>query len=167
MTEHQEKAYERIIHRVDESLGKVEKVTLESLKYDIDQAIEFEEDVEELTRQEVSLLGTYLKRDLSSLSRYMSSTGKEIADWLKFDAGLLERKLLSLLMSVADKSVTEQQQLEEQLAEHTEEVYMAGEYVLPGTFLCDNCDVEQEFIKPGFLMNCSECGGDQFRRGSN
>lgn len=167
MTERHEKAYDRIIHRVEESLGKAEKVTLDGLKYDIDQAIEFEEDVEELTRQEISLLGAYLKRDLNSFSRYMSSTGKEIADWLKFDAALLERKLLSLLMSVADKSVKEQQELEEQLAEHADEVYMAAEYVLLGTFVCDNCGTEQEFIKPGFLMNCSECGGDKFRRASN
>jgi hypothetical protein len=167
MTERHEKAYQRIIHRVEESLGEAEKVTREELKHGIDQAIEFEEDVEELTRQEVSLLGTYLKRDLNNFSRYMSATGKEVADWLKFDAVLLERKLLSLLMSVADKSATEQLELEEQLAEHEEEVYVAAEYVLPGTFLCDNCNAEQEFIKPGFLMNCTECGSDKFRRGSN
>ncbi|MEH6358531.1 MAG: hypothetical protein V7745_06045 [Pseudomonadales bacterium] len=167
MTERHEKAYERIIHRVEESLGDAEKVTREELKHGIDQAIEFEGDVEELTRQEVSLLGTYLKRDLNNFSRYMGDTGKEIADWLKFDVILLERKLLSLLMSVADKSVTEQLELEEELAEHTEEVYVAAEYILPGTFLCDNCNAEQEFIKPGFLMNCTECGSDKFRRGSN
>lgn len=167
MTEQHEKAYERIIHRVEESLGKAEDVTLESLKHDIDQAIEFEEDVEELTRQELSLLGAYLKRDLKGLNRFMDSTGKGLAEWLKFDIGLLENKLLSMLKQVADKTIIEQQQLGEKLDEQDEEVYMSNEYVLPGTFICNNCETEQEFIKPGFLMSCDECGGDQFQRSSN
>jgi Zinc-ribbon containing domain len=167
MTEHHEKAYERIVHRVEESLGKAEKVTLEELKHGIDQAIEFEEDVEELTKQEVSLLGAYLKRDLKNLNRFMGQTGKGLADWLKFDMGLLENKLQSMLKQVADKSIIEQHQLEEELAEHDEEVYVSNEYVLAGTFVCNNCETEQEFIKPGFLMSCAECGGDQFQRTSH
>lgn len=167
MTERHEKAYERIIHRVEASLGKAEEVTLEGLKYDIDQAIEFEADVEELTRQEISLLGAYLKRDLKSLNRFMGVTGKGLAEWLKFDVGLLENKLRGMLKQVADKTVVERQLLDEELAEHDEEVYMSNEYVLPGTFVCDNCETEQEFIKPGFLMSCEECGGDQFQRSSN
>lgn len=167
MTEHHEKAYERIIHRVEESLEKAEEVTLEELKHGIDQAIEFEEDVEELTKQEISLLGAYLKRDLESLNRYIGQTGKGLAEWLKFDMDLLGNKLRSLLNQVADKSVVELQGLEEELAEHGEEVYTSNEYVLAGTFVCTNCDAEQEFIKPGFLMSCSECGGDQFQRSSH
>ncbi|MEZ5524538.1 MAG: zinc ribbon-containing protein [Pseudomonadales bacterium] len=166
MTEHHEKAYERIIHRVEESLDKAEEVTFETLKQEIDQAIEFEEEVEELTKQEISLLGAYLKRDLKDLSRFMGQTGKGLAEWLKFDMGLLENKLKSLLKQVADKSTLEQHQLEEELTEHDQEVYASGEYVLVGTFVCTNCDAEQEFIKPGFLMSCQECGGDQFLRAS-
>jgi len=167
MTEHHEKAYERIIHRVEESLGKAEEVTLEELKHGIDQAIEFEEDVEELTRQEASLLGAYLKRDLKDLNHFMGQTGKGLAEWLKFDMALLGEKIQSLLKQVADKTVVEQQQLEEELAEHNEEIYMSAEYVLARTFVCVNCDAEQEFIKPGFLMSCSECGSDQFQRSSH
>ena len=166
MTEQHEKAYERIIHRVEETLGKAEQVTLEELKHGIDQAIEFEEDVEELTRQEISLLGAYLKRDVKNLNSFMSKTGKGLAEWLKFDIGLLENKLQSMLKQVADKTIIEQHQLEEDLAEHDEEVCVSNEYVLAGTFVCTNCEAEQEFIKPGFLMNCEQCGGDQFQRSS-
>jgi len=167
MTEHHEKAYERIINRVEKSLEKAEEVTLEELKNGVDQAIEFEEDVEELTKQEVSLLGAYLKRDLNSFTHFMGKTGKGLAEWLKFDMALLENKLQSLLQQVADKSVLEQQRLEDELDEHDEEVYASGEYVVAGTFVCTNCDEEQEFIKPGFLMSCAECGGDRFLRSSH
>jgi len=167
MGEHYEKAYERIIHRVEKTLGKAEEVTLEELKHGIDQAIEFEGDVEELTKQEASLLGAYLKRDLKNLNRFVGQTGKGLAEWLKFDMSLLESKLQSMLKQVADKTVIEQQQLEEELAEHDEEVYMSAEYVLAGTFVCTNCDAEQEFTKPGFLMHCDQCGSEQFRRASN
>lgn len=167
MTEQHEKAYERIIHRVEKSLGKTEGVTLEELKRGIDQAMEFEEDVEELTRQEISLLGAYLKRDLKDLNRFMAQTGKGLAEWLKFDMTMLEDKLQSLLKQVADKTVIDQLQLEEELAEHAAEVYMSAEYVLAGTFLCANCKTEQEFTKPGFLMHCEQCGGEQFYRSNS
>lgn len=167
MTEHRKKAYERIINRVEESLGKAEEVTLEELKHGIDQAIEFEEDVEELTKQEISLLGAYLKRDLSNFNRFMGKTGKGLAEWLKFDMALLENKLQSMLKQVADKSIIERYELEEALNEHDEEVYASGEYVLPGTFTCSNCNAEQEFVKAGFLMDCLECGGDRFLRSSD
>lgn len=167
MTQHHEKAYERIIQRLDETLEKAEEVTLEEIRNGIDQAIEFEEDLEELTKQEASLLGAYLKRDLSNFSRFVSKTGKGVAAWLKFDMALLENKLQNMLQQVADKSVLEQQQLEAELEAHDEEVCASGEYVVAGTFVCTNCDAEQEFIKPGFLMSCAECGGNSFLRSTD
>jgi hypothetical protein len=164
MSEHHEKAYQRIIHRVEKYMVNAEGITREELQRGVDQAIEFEKDIEELTRQEISLLGVYLSRDLNNLNRFMTQTGKGLTAWLKFDLELLEHTLLNMLRQVADKSVVDPCQLTQVTADDGEALYVSAEYVLVGTFMCSNCDTEQEFVKPGFLMDCQHCGGDQFQR---
>lgn len=159
--------YQRLLHRVRESLERVEQKTAEAIQYEIDQAIELEVTAEEMTREELDLLGAYLKRDISSLSRFVSKTGKGVGDWLKFDLHLLEDRLAALLLSVADKTALEQQALERELELEGDDSYVAGETVVAGTFACQNCGDIYVVTKPTMLESCLECGGDTFRRKSS
>lgn len=159
-------AYQRILHRIKESVEEAEEKTVEAVKREIDQAIELEEAAEEMTREELDLLGAYLKRDIASLSRFVATTGKGVAEWLKFDLQLLEDKLARLLLSVADQTALEQRELERELEKEGSDVYVAGEMVVAGTFACLNCGDIYVATEPMQLTACVECGGDSFRRKS-
>jgi len=159
-------AYHRILQRIKESLEQAEEVTVEALKQEIDQAIELEETAEEMTREELDLLGAYLKQDMTHLSRFVSVTGKGVADWLKFDLHLLEDKLAELLLSVADQTSVAQRKLEWELKKESDDIYKAGAMVVGGTFACINCGDIYVCTQPMRLAPCIECGGDRFQRKS-
>ncbi|MCF7981658.1 MAG: zinc ribbon-containing protein [Pseudomonadales bacterium] len=162
-----ESNYDRLLQRIKVSLEKVEQKTTEAIQHEIEQAIELEEAAEEMTREELDLLGAYLKRDIASLSRFVSTTGKGVADWLKFDLHLLEDKIASLLLSVADKTIIEQLELKQELENEGDEIYVAGETVVAGTFACLNCGDIYVITKPTILENCLECGADTYSRKSS
>jgi hypothetical protein len=158
-----ESTYHSLLNRIKEGLESAEEKTWEGIKYEIEQAIELEAAAEEMSREEIALLAAYLKKDLKSLTHYVEETGKGLADWLKFDAQLLEQRFLDLLLSVADKTTLEQQELEQHIKQGSAG-YMAGEYVMPGTFACDGCGELVVFSRPQILNPCAKCNSAQFMR---
>ena len=161
-----EKTYYSLLERLRTSLNSAEKKTLEALHYDLEQAIELEAAAEEMTREEVSLLAAYLQRDLQDLSAYIRETRKGVGEWLKFDAELLEQRLMDLLLEVADRTTLEQQEIARELAQRDIE-YDAGTHVLSGTFVCNACAAVYVHVKPAMLVECIECGGRSFQRRSS
>ena len=161
-----ESSYDRLLQRIQQSLEQVEQKTSDAIQHEIEQAIELEEAAEEMTREELDLLGAYLKRDIDSLTHFVSRTGKGVADWLKFDLHLLEDKLASQLLSVADKTTLEHLALQNAKKQVDEEIYVAGETVVAGTFSCLNCGDIYVITQSKMLENCLECGGDTYRRKS-
>ncbi len=159
-----EHTYQRILKRLKDSLEQAEQKTAELIRHEIDQAIELEEAAEEMTLEELDLIRAYLKRDLSSLSHFVEATGKGVAEWLKFDLHLLEDKLASLLLSVADQTVLEQFELEQVLEQEGDDKYRAGETVIAGTFSCKGCGDIYVITRPETLQPCIECGGEAYRR---
>ncbi len=159
-----EGAYQRVLQRIKESMEQAEQKTAKLIRHEIDQAIELEEAAEEMTREELDLLQAYLKRDLSSLSHFVEATGKGVADWLKFDLQLLEDRLASLLLSVADRTALEQIELERALEKEGDDNYRAGETVIAGTFACKGCGDIYVITRPETLQACVECQAESFRR---
>ena len=56
-----ESSYDRLLQRIQQSLEQVEQKTSDAIQHEIEQAIELEEAAEEMTREELDLLGAYLK----------------------------------------------------------------------------------------------------------
>lgn len=155
----------QLLSRVNKSLAQVEHHTVASMQHEIEQAVELEAAAEEMTKEEIDLIGAYLKRDLKHLSHFVSSTGKGLAEWLSFDVHLIEDKLLKSLLSIADKTTLEQEEFQQSLAEN-KEVYMAGEQVLPGSFCCQLCGEPIQITTPSILEKCVACGRVDFQRTS-
>ena len=153
----------RLLDRVSQSIEQAEQKTLDGIKHEVEQAVELEAAAEDMTREEMDLLGAYLKRDLESLSRFISVTGKGLADWLSFDLHLVEDRLLKLLLSISDKTALEQAEFKQSL-EDNKEVYTAGEQVLPGSFCCELCGDMFTIIAPAVLQRCAVCGRVDFQR---
>ncbi len=155
----------QLLGRVHKALEQAEQHTADSIQHEIEQAIALEAAVEDMTKEEIDLIGAYLKRDLKHLSHFVSSTGKGLAEWLSFDLHLIEGKLLKSLLSIADKTVLEQEEFKQSLAEN-KEVYMAGEQVLPGSFCCQLCGEPIQITAPSILEKCIACGRVDFQRTS-
>lgn len=98
-------AYDRMLEQVQSRLRTMQDTTLETLEGEVDNAIEAEQDLKEMTKDEISLLGTYLQRDLEHLIHFVDETGEGLAEWLQLDMSLLEQRLTERLLSVADREV--------------------------------------------------------------
>lgn len=158
-------AYNRMMERVKlrfEELEQAEKEMLPRLQQSIEHARETAVELKELSRQEAQLIGDYLKRDLQDAGHYLAQTGADIGDWLRFDAELVEDRLLELFRGAADKTSLELLELQETLEEEAH--YRTGEITGPGTLQCDACGHETAFHATSMIPACPACGATDFSR---
>jgi len=157
-------AYERMLERVDQALETAEKSAIPSLRKALDNAKEKAVELNELTREEAEKLGHYVERDMKEAARYLADTGDEIREWWRFDLKQIERQLLDMFASVADKTRVELERLAGQAREAS--LYHTGEVSGPGTLVCVDCGKELHFHKAGRVPPCPKCHGTRFKRGS-
>ena len=62
--------YDRMLERVKARLHDLEETSLQTLEEEVQKAVEFEYELEEMTREEADLLGAYLQRDLEHLLHF-------------------------------------------------------------------------------------------------
>lgn len=155
--------YDSALARVESRLADAEINTLEALRHEVRDAVEFEQGVERLTKDEIALLTTWLTRDLQHLGHFVSSTGRGLGEWLNIDLAALELSLARALQSVADKTRLDQLELEQKL-ESDMGTYLEGELATAGTFACTNCDkmVVVTHTKP--IERCHRCDNHIFHR---
>ncbi|PIE42867.1 MAG: metalloendopeptidase [Gammaproteobacteria bacterium] len=156
-------AYDRIIHRVESAVADIENRTWETIKKEVDDAIEFEQGVAELTREEIDLLGAYVKRDLEGMMRFVSETRHGLAEWLKIDVALVEKKMKESLFSIADKTRVEQMELEHK-THHDHGIYVKGEIASPGMLQCSECGYMVCLTQTTMIEACHECDNHYFKR---
>ena len=147
----------------EQPIADLEVSTWETVKKEIDEAVAFEQDLAELTREEIDLLGAYVKRDLQSLTQFMSVNRSEIAEWLKMDLALVEQRIKDSLMSIADKTLVEQKELEHK-TQHEAGIYIKGEVASPGMLKCSDCGYMMCLTQTTIIQPCHECGNGYFQR---
>ncbi|SFR52228.1 Zinc-ribbon containing domain-containing protein [Marinobacter daqiaonensis] len=158
------KAYDRMLERVEARLAKAEKQTLDTLRHEIDDAVEVETELRRLTRDEASLLAAYLRRDLEHLVTFVEGTGEGLREWLQFDLSLMENKLEELLFSIADKTRVETLELNQKIDNQDATHYMAGEVATAGMFRCLNCNHMKCLTATSQLEPCEACEAHYFER---
>ncbi|QFU01353.1 hypothetical protein FIU83_06840 [Halomonas sp. THAF5a] len=152
--------YERMLERLREG---ADELTWENLQQELDDAVEFEAELEEFTKDELSLLRAWVERDLKEMRRYLGAGGESVATWLGIDLSMLSRKVVDSLLSIADRSVTERERLEEDL-EAARADYSAGEIAAPGRMACVHCDAIVELEGVTRIEPCHQCGHRYFVR---
>lgn len=155
-------AYNRMLERVREVADETTGEALPAIQKGVDKARETAVELGELTREEAEKIGAWLKRDLQDAGHYLSETGHELGDWLRFDLGLIEDRLVDLLTGLADKTALEWMQLDEQFRETVE--YRSGEVTGPGTLICKSCGQAIHFHDTAHIPPCPKCHSSQFRR---
>lgn len=158
------KVYDRMLERVQTRLANVEKTTLEGVRAEIANAVEMENELKEMTREEVDLLAAYLRRDLEDLMHFVDETGEGLTDWLQLDMSLLEQQLTDALFSVADKTRLDTLELNQKLANEDASHYIAGEVATAGMFRCLNCQHMKCLTATSHIEECEACGSHYFER---
>ncbi|WP_144823374.1 zinc ribbon-containing protein [Marinobacter piscensis] len=157
-------AYDRMLEQVQSRLRTVQDTTLETLEEEINNAIETEQELREMTRDEASLLGAYLQRDLEHLINFVDETGEGLSEWLQLDLSLLEQRLTDRLLSVADQTLVDTLALRQKLESHEAGQYIAGEVATAGMFQCLNCEHMLCLTSTSHLKPCDACGSHYYKR---
>ena len=118
--------------------------------------------IADITQDEAEEISNFIKRDINDAAEYMMETSSEFSDWLMLDIEVIERKLIDLFLSVADKTRIELEQLGVQNRELS--LYYSGEITGPGTLQCNSCGHKVAFTTTSQIENCSECGHNTFKR---
>lgn len=160
-----EQVYSGILSRAVDRFHELEDQALPALNEEIREAAEFEQAAAELAKDEVSLLGQYVKRDVGRLWTYVAETGRGLAEWLKFDRELLEDQVAEALARVADRTVVEGEALSHRLeSDQDPGHYTAGEVACGGSFECQRCGERFILHTVAQLQECPGCGNLYFER---
>lgn len=153
-------AYERIVARFND---RSDSLSREGLQEELDEALSFEADVEEFTRDELAILRAWVERDIRDFRRYLVSGGESLAGFLGIDLSVLSDRLRQGLLSVADRTALDQQRFEEEL-EVARADYTEGEVVAPGRMSCVHCEHPVILHYRQMLEPCHQCGHRYFQR---
>ncbi|WP_104201901.1 zinc ribbon-containing protein [Billgrantia saliphila] len=152
--------YERMLTRLREGAGDL---SWENLQRELDEAVEFEAEFEEFTKDELALLRAWVERDLRDMRRYLAAGGEGVASWLGIDLTVLSRKVADSLLSIADRSIVENVRLNDDL-EASRADYCEGEIAAPGRMVCVHCGAEVNLEGVARIEPCHQCGHRYFSR---
>ncbi|MCS2609435.1 zinc ribbon-containing protein [Halomonas dongshanensis] len=155
--------YERLLERLREGANEL---TWDNLQKDLDDAVAFEAELEEYTKDELALLRAWVERDLRDMRHYLSDSSRQVAGWLGIDLDALSRRVAESLLSIADRSVVERERFEDDL-EAARADYCEGEVVAPGLMACVHCDAQVMLETVARLEPCHQCAHRYFYRFPN
>ena len=118
--------------------------------------------ITDVTQDEAEEISNFIKRDINDAAEYMMESSSEFSDWLMLDIEVIERKLIDLFLSVADKTRIELEQFGVQNRELS--LYYSGEITGPGTLQCNSCGHKVSFTTTSQIQDCTECGHSTFKR---
>jgi len=154
-------AYNQMMTSIRSSFESSEHSDM-SLSKAISMAREEITHISDITQDEAEEISNFIKRDINDAAEYMMESSSEFSDWLMLDIEVIERKLIELFLSVADKTRVELEQLGVQNRELS--LYYSGEITGPGTLQCTECGHKVSFTTTSHIENCTQCGHTTFRR---
>ncbi|MBS3804912.1 MAG: zinc ribbon-containing protein [Oleiphilaceae bacterium] len=157
-------SYNRMLERVEERLRRVEHTSVDELRREIDDAVEFELEFEEMSRDELSLLSAYLRRDLEHMMNFVEESGEGVGEWLRLDLSLIEHQLSDLLFSIADKTQLDSLELDQKLRNQDAGYYISGEIATAGVLQCSACGHMRCLTKTSVIEPCEACNSHYFER---
>ncbi|WP_251978436.1 zinc ribbon-containing protein [Salinicola avicenniae] len=155
-------AYERVLARLKEGSGEL---SWESFQRELDEAVAFESEFEEFTKDEAALLRAWVERDMRDFRQFLAKGGEGVAAWLGIDLGVLSRRVSDALFSIADRTAIDRERFDDDL-EAARADYTAGEVALPGRMSCVHCGAGVMLDHVARLEACHACGHRYFQRAS-
>lgn len=119
-------------------------------------------DLGELSEDEANKVASYLQRDMQDAAKYMSGAKKLFKDSINFDFKTIEKRVLTLFSSVADRTTVELQSFREKIKRN--ERYKAGEITGIGSLKCSGCGQVVHFHKISHIPPCPKCHKSDYVR---
>lgn len=155
-------AYESMYEDTVKELKLAEEKSAPALKSMVEKAKAKVIEAEEISKEDADKLAGYLNRDITDTINYLSTTGKELKDWLGFETTFLETELVDSLLDIADPTTVELTKL--RLESVPAPAFHTGEVTGPGTLVCNHCGERLHFYKAGKIPPCPKCKGTDFHR---
>jgi hypothetical protein len=153
--------YRRMLERAAAALKGAVDRPIPTIRHLIESARQTAVELKELTHDEAERIADYLRRDLHDAGEHLRAEEHELADWLRFDAALVEERVLEFLAPLADHTRLE---LERLALEAERRGWHTGDVTGPGTLACDACGETLHFRKPGHIPPCPKCRASVFHR---
>ena len=158
----------RLVNAYNQMMASIRQVFEEteasdtSLQQALNTAKEQAVHLGEVTLEEAHEISEYIKRDINDAAEYMMESSAEFSDWLMLDIEVIERKVVDMFLSVADRTRVEL----EELKHHTQalSIYYSGEITGPGTLVCTECGHQTPFVTTAQIEPCPKCGNNTYRR---
>jgi len=160
--DHIVKGYDTMMEKLYEWSEKTEEKTGPLLIQGIQQAEQFMQELGEWTEEEVSLLSSYVKRDIHHMSQSLEQQNKQLSSWLQIDVDKVENSLLSILSHMTDQTRQELDHLRH-LAEEAQHLH-TGQVTSVGKITCTACGSSMDFHKAGRIPPCPKCHKTAFSR---
>jgi hypothetical protein len=151
-------AYNLMLERARETMAAAGK----GLRHGVDAAMEKATELGELSREEAEEVSEYVLRDLHDAAEFVSESGSELRDWLRFDLEVVEQSLADMFAQMVDHTKVELANLEQRATTLGE--WHTGEIVGIGTLECKGCGEQLHFHHTGHIPPCPKCHGTKYKR---
>lgn len=155
-------AYNRMMARIRDTIETAEAEAVPTLQKAIDMARQEAVRLGEITREEAEAVGNYIKRDINDAAEYLTESSREFTSWLRLDIDVIEKKILEMFLSVADKTRLELEEIAHPRCDISH--YHTGEITGPGTLVCSGCKQPIHFKTTSHIPPCPKCHHTVFER---
>ena len=155
-------AYERMLKRVHETIGRAEKETVPAFRELLYKTRDNMVELGELTREEAHKVAEYVERDIKDAAVHIADTGEDLKNWWRFDLDQIEQRMLEAFSRVADQTSVQLKNWAEQARQAS--LYHTGEITGPGSLVCDSCGAPIQMHKTGRIPPCPKCHATSFKR---
>lgn len=154
--------YKRLLESSKEILDVTKKEAKPAVLDAIEKGKEKAAELAELTAEEIDKVSDFVVRDLHDAAEYIAVGERELGDWLRIDALLIEDKFLEAFSNMVDHTGMALKEIAENAKRASE--WHTGEITSAGTLVCSKCGEVLHFHNAGHIPPCPKCHATVFSR---
>jgi len=159
------KGYKQLLQTSKEILDVTKKEATPAVLDAIDKGKEKAAELAELTSEEIDKVSDFVIHDLHDAAEYIAAGERELGDWLRIDALLIEDKFLEAFSHMVDHTKMALSELEANAKRASE--WHTGQITSAGTLVCEKCGEVLHFHNAGHIPPCPKCHATTFNRGED
>ena len=156
------KGYKQLLETSKEILSVTKKEATPAVLDAIDKSKEKAAELAELTSEEIDKVSDFVIRDLHDAAEYIAVGERELGDWLRIDALLIEDKFLEAFSHMVDHTQVALDEIAANAKRASE--WHTGEITSAGTLVCSACGEVLHFHNAGHIPPCPKCHATVFNR---
>jgi len=156
------RGYKQLLESSKKILDTTKKEATPAVLDAIDKGKETAAELAELTVEEIDKVSDFVVRDLHDAAEYIAEGERELGDWLRIDALLIEDKFLEVFSQMVDHTQVALDEIAANAKRATE--WHTGEITSAGTLVCTKCGEVLHFHNAGHIPPCPKCHATVFER---